>query len=92
MPTEEQILILGRQRAYVSECVQNKLAEIKELHKDILEELNIDFDKTIILAHSPQMIWFAENPDFPSHKLPSYILSQVNETIASCLSKYSETN
>lgn len=81
--------IFGDYIADVVECILSKLDEIKNEHTDLLEELKIDFDKTVVVSWNHHAVWFADIKNHPIDNLPYSVHLKVDLVIASCLEKYS---
>jgi len=89
MSTDYQKFIYGDYRSNVLNCIKNKMSEIKEEYSDILKDSNVDFDKTFSLANNDEKIWFVNDENNSTNKVPYEVLSKVNLVIGSCLEKYS---
>ncbi len=82
--------IMGEYRTRVLNCIKTKLQEIEDEHKQLLEDLEIDFKKTTGIAWNENAVWFYPNPTHPIDKLPYLIKSKVDLVISSCLKENEE--
>jgi hypothetical protein len=77
--------IMGEYESRVVNCITLKLQEIEDEHKDLLEELEIDFKKCTGTTWNDNAIWFYHDPENPIDKLPHNVRSKVDLVISSCL-------